>query len=88
MKTIDVAAGGHAMRLHLSAAGGSLPLVFINDDLEAGDGVAALLEDLPLNIAIVDPGQWTDALSPWPEPALNEKMGEVAVSSSVIIGTA
>lgn len=85
MKTIDAAAGGHAMRLHLSAAGGSLPLVFINDDLEAGDGVAALLEDLPLNIAIVDPGQWTDALSPWPEPALNEKMKDFGGRGSELI---
>lgn len=74
MKTIDVVVGEHALRLHLSAAGGSLPLVFINDNIEAGDGVATLLEHLPLNIAVVDPGKWTDALSPWPEPALSGKM--------------
>lgn len=85
MKIIDAAAGEHAMRLHLSAAGGPLPLVFINDDLEAGDGVAALLEALPLNIAIVDPGQWTDALSPWPEPALNEKMKDFGGRGSELI---
>lgn len=85
MKTIDAAAGGHAMRLHLSAAGGSLPLVFINDDIEAGDGVAALLEALPLNIAIVDPGKWIDALSPWPEPALNEKMEDFGGRGSEFI---
>ena len=70
MKTIDVMVGDHAMRLHLSAAGGSLPLVFLNDNLESGEGVVALLDDLPLNIAVVDPGLWEDLLSPWPEPAL------------------
>lgn len=85
MKIIDAAAGEHAMRLHLSAAGGPLPLVFINDDLEAGDGVAALLEALPLNIAIVDPGQWTDALSPWRSPALNGKMGDFGGRGSELI---
>ena len=70
MKTIDVMVGDHAMRLHLSAAGGALPLVFLNDNLESGEGVVALLDDLPLNIAVVDPGVWEDSLSPWPEPAL------------------
>ncbi len=74
MKKIDVMVGDHAMRLHLSAAGGSLPLVFINDDIESGDGVAALLDDVPLNIAVVDPGVWEDALSPWPEPGLSVNM--------------
>lgn len=85
MKTMDMAAGGCAMRLHLSAARESLPLVFINGGREDGDEVAALLEDLPLNIAIVDPGKWTDALSPWRSPALNEKMEDFGGKGSELI---
>ncbi|MDO4203945.1 MAG: hypothetical protein Q4D07_05600 [Selenomonadaceae bacterium] len=73
MKSIDVMVDGYAMRLHLSAVGGALPLVFINDNIESGDGVAALLDNLPLNVAVVDPGVWEDALTPWPEPGLSSK---------------
>ena len=45
MKTIEVMVGDHAMRLHLSAAGGSLPLVFINATLESGAGEVSRLEE-------------------------------------------